>query len=143
MKSKALFFLCMMMLVLVACGKDEPSVGGQHGSPRDWTYTNVDFQIDGVKITSVSEITCDSRQIVYDPVPEDPYFPWYAMTLKVKGLEKKNKVTNIYVDADVDRFEGEVTLSGVDYDVTGYWIGNPFSDLPENTVIVVNLTSRK
>ncbi len=126
MKEKVICFLTVLMLILVACGgEDEPSPFNE-GSPRDWAFekNQVEFYINGVEHTSVSEITVRSLQL--EDCGKIDAFPWYDVTLKVKGLLKKNKIFSIQVLADIDRFEGTTVYNGVEYDVTGEYTGNPF-----------------
>ena len=121
-------FSLLILLFVAACSSDEPSNPDEihYGSPRDWTYSGqqVHFYINDVEQTSVSEITVSSIQ--YPSNILNQVFPFYDSTLKVKGLEGKNKVTSIQVKADTDRFEGTTTLDGVNYSVTGEFTGNPF-----------------
>lgn len=115
-----------MMLILSACGnQDEPSPTNE-GSPRDWPYekNQVEFYINGVEQNSISEITVRSLQL--EDCGDNDAFPWYDVTLKVKGLLKKNKVFNIQVKADIDKFEGTTVYKGIEYNVTGIYTGNPF-----------------
>ncbi len=136
MKSKFCWLVTLVvMMVMTACSSDEPSTGLQ-GSPRVWASTGeqVEFYINGVRKTSVSEITVSSLQL---GALEPDEFPWYDMTLKVKGLlSKKNKVFEIKVQADVERFEGSTVYDGVDYDVTGVFTGDPFEHYSKMGIIV-------
>ncbi len=126
MIEKIFCFTMLLMLVLTACSNnDEPSPVNE-GSPRDWTFgkDQVELYINGVKRTSVSEITVRSLQL--EGCGDIEAFPWYDVNLKVKGLLPKNKVFNIHVLADIDRFEGSTVYNGIEYDVTGIYTGNPF-----------------
>ncbi len=126
MKGKLICFSLLMMLLLSTCGnQDEPSPANE-GSPRDWPYekNQVEFYINGVEQNSISEITVRSLQL--KDCGDNEAFPWYDVTLKVKGLLKKNKVFNIQVKADIDRFEGTTVYKGIEYNVTGIYTGNPF-----------------
>lgn len=126
MKQKLIYLSLLFMLILSACGdKDEP-IDGPAGSPRDWTYekSQIEFYIDGVEQTSVSEITVSSLQLA--PGTAIDVFPIYLTTLKVKGLLPKNKVFTIKVDADVMRFEGTTVYNETTYNVTGEYTGDPF-----------------
>lgn len=116
----------LFMLVLSACSnQDEPSLTNE-GSLRDWAYgqDQVEFYINGVEQTSVYDITVRSLQLKGCGGIET--FPWYDVTLKVKGLLPKKKVFNIQLLADVDRFEGSTIYNGIEYNVTGIYTGNPF-----------------
>ena len=65
MKSKFCWLVTLVvMMVMTACSSDEPSTGLQ-GSPRVWASTGeqVEFYINGVRKTSVSEITVSSLQL--------------------------------------------------------------------------------
>ncbi len=126
MKQKLIYLSMLLMLIMSACGdKDEPVVGTS-GSPRDWTYekSQIEFYIDGVEQTSVSEITVSSLQLA--PGTAINVFPLYLTTLKVKGLLPKNKIFTIKVDADVMRFEGTTVYNEETYTVTGEFTGSPF-----------------
>lgn len=134
---KAIFYLTSLLMLLVsACGdNDEPS-NGKTGSPRDWTYgkEQVKLYINNVEQTSVSEITVRSVQL--DNWGDTSVFPWYDVTLKVKGLLPKNKVFNIKVGADVERFEGTTIYEGREYNVTGVYTGDPFEHYTKMGIIV-------
>ncbi len=126
MKEKIFCFTMLLMLVLTACSNnDEPSPINE-GSPRDWSFgkDQVEFYVNGVEQSSVTEITVRSLQL--EGCGDNAAFPWYDVTLKVKGLLPKNKVFNIQVDADIDRFEGTTIYNGIEYNVTGIYIGSPF-----------------
>lgn len=126
MKEKIFCFTMLVMLVLSSCSNnDEPSPSNE-GSPRDWAFgkDQVEFYINGVEQTSVTEITVRSLQL--EGCGDNDAFPWYDVTLKVKGLLPKNKVFNIQVGADIDRFEGTTIYNGIEYNVTGIYTGNPF-----------------
>ncbi len=108
----------LLMLVLSACScNDEPSPINED-RPRDWTYGKfqVEFYINGVEQTSVSEITVRSLQL--EGCGNNDVFPWYNVTLKIKGL-LANKVFVIQVGADIDRFQGSTIYNGIEYNVTG------------------------
>ena len=123
-------------MALPSCSnQDEPSPDNE-GSPRDWTYgkEQVQFYIDNLEQTSVSEITVRSLQL--EGSGDNKVFPWYDATLKVKGLLPKNKVFNIQVMADVERFEGSTVYDGVEYNVTGEYTGNPFEHYKDMGIIV-------
>lgn len=126
MKERIFYFSMLLMLVLSACSnQDEPSSANE-GSPRDWTYgkDQVEFYINGVEQTSVYEITVKSLQLK-DCGGIDA-FPWYYVTLKVKGLLPKDKLFNIQVGADIDIFEGSTIYNGIEFNVTGIYTGSPF-----------------
>lgn len=136
MKKAILYLTSLLMLLVSACGdNDEPS-NGNTGSPRDWTYgkQQIQFYINDVEQTSVSEITVSSLQL--EGSGDKDVFPWYDATLKVKGLPKKNKVINIHVVADIDRFEGTTIYEGKEYNVTGVYTGNPFDHYTKMGIIV-------
>lgn len=134
-----LYFLFVSIIIsLSSCDKEDVPSPDNEGSPRDWTYLNnqIKFYIDEVEQTSISEIKVRSLQLKASN--NDSSFPWYATTLKVKGLLSKNKIFEIEVLADVERFEGTTTLEGVEYNVTGVYTGSPF-DHYKDMGIVVNL----
>lgn len=135
MKAVTYLSLSVMMLLTACSNTDEPTVSG-YGSPRDWTYGNdqIHFYINGVEQTSVSEITVSSTQ--HTNVLNNDVFPWYDTTLKVKGLLSKNKIFNIQVDADIERFEGTTVYDGVEYNVTGEYTGDPFEHYSKMGIIV-------
>ncbi len=143
MRMKYLFyFLFVSILIsLSSCNKeDEPSPDNE-GSPRDWTYLNdqIKFYIDNVEQVSISEITVRSLQLKASN--DDFSFPWYSTTLKVKGLLPKDKILEIEVLADVERFEGTTSINGIDYDVTGEYTGSPFEHY-KDMGIIVNLNKK-
>ncbi len=126
MKERIFYFSMLLMLVLSACSnQDEPSSANE-GSSRDWTYgkDQVEFYINGVEQTSVYEITVRSLRL--KDCGRIDAFPWYYVTLKVKGLLPKDKVFNIQVGADIDRFEGSTIYNGIEFNVTGIYTGSPF-----------------
>lgn len=134
---KVLYFLAITIFtVLASCSKDEEVTLDRYGSNRDWPYdsSQIEFYIDGVEQPQVTEITVLSKQL--HPEGDNPPFPWYETTLKVKGLLRKNKIFNIVVLSDVERFEGTTTLNGIEYDVTGVYTGNPFHHHTEMGIIV-------
>ena len=136
MKRTFVYLTTLLMMSFSSCSnQDEPSPGNE-GSPRDWTYgkEQVQFYIDNVEQTSISEITVRSLQLK-GPGDNDE-FPWYDATLKVKGLLPKGKVFNIQVMADVERFEGSTVYDGVEYNVTGEYTGNPFEHYKDMGIIV-------
>ena len=146
MKQK-LFSLSILLMMVVglmcSCDKDEPSEGSDtYASPRDWTYGKgqIQFYIDGVDQTSVSEITLKTNDL--GPRFSKPdVFPWYYQTLYVKGLTGKNKIFTIDIRSDVERFEGATVYDGTEYDVTGEFTGDPFEHYSKMGVIV-RLTSK-
>lgn len=124
------------MLIISSCNTpDEPSPTNE-GSPRDWTYEKdqIEFYIDGVKQTSVSEITVKSLQL--KECGNNAAFPWYDATLRVKGLLSKNKTFTIQVKADIDRFEGSTIYNETEYNVYGVYTGNPFEHYKDMGIIV-------
>lgn len=126
MKRTFVYLTSLLIMTLSACSnQDEPSPANE-GSPRDWPFgkDQVEFFINGVEQTSVTEITVRSLQLA--GCGDNDVFPWYDVTLKVKGLLPKNKVFNIQVGADIDRFEGTTTYNGTEYNVMGIYTGNPF-----------------
>lgn len=141
MKEKLICLSILIMLFFSSCSNhDEPSPSNE-GSPRDWTYLNdqIKFYIDDVEQTSVSEITVRSLQLKTEG--ENPPFPWYSTTLKVKGLLPKNKIFEIEILADVERFEGTTSVNGIEYDVTGEYTGSPFEHY-KDMGIIVNLNKK-
>ena len=136
MKRTFVYLTTLLMISFSSCSnQDEPSPGNE-GSPRDWTYgkEQVQFYIDNVEQTSVSEITVRSLQL--EGSGDNDVFPWYDATLKVKGLLPKNKVFNIQVLADVERFEGSTVYDGIEYNVTGEYTGNPFEHYKDMGIII-------
>ena len=136
MKRTFVYLTTLLMMSFSSCSnQDEPSPGNE-GSPRDWTYgkEQVQFYIDNVEQTSVSEITVRSSQL--EGSGDNDVFPWYDATLKVKGLLPKGKVFNIQVMADVERFEGSTVYDGVEYNVTGEYTGNPFEHYKDMGIII-------
>lgn len=127
--------------IFSSCSNEDEPTTDRYGSNRDWTYSGeqVKFYIDGMEQSQVEEITVVSKQL--DIEGENPAFPWYATTLKVKGLLSKNKIFEIEVLADVERFEGTTTLNGVEYNVTGIYTGSPF-DYYKDMGIIVNLNKK-
>lgn len=133
--------MLLMLFFFSACSSlDEPATD-RYGSNRDWPYSGeqVKFYIDGTEQPQVKEVTVVSRQL--DTEGENPPFPWYATTLKVSGLLPKNKIFEIEVLADVERFEGTTNLEGVEYNVTGIYTGSPF-DYYKDMGIVINLNKK-
>ncbi|MBD5307499.1 MAG: hypothetical protein HDS14_07740 [Bacteroides sp.] len=136
MKRTFVYLTTLLMISFSSCSnQDEPSPVNE-GSPRDWSYgkEQVQFYIDNVEQTSVSEITVRSLQL--EGSGDNDVFPWYDATLKVKGLLPKNKVFNIQVLADVERFEGSTVYDGVEYNVTGEYTGNPFEHYKDMGIII-------
>lgn len=125
-------------LLFISCNDkyDGPNTITLHTGPRDWTYdsNHSTVYIDGVEKTSVSEIRVTSKLINLDEKR-------YSSTLKIKGLKKKKKVTDVVVEYVPDTFEGVFEMDGTTYDVMGEFIGSPF--IPDEAKIVVNFTSRK
>lgn len=134
----ALLIGLLTALLFISCDdKYEPTgVITPHSEPRDWTYdsNHSTVYIDGVEKTSVSEIRVTSELINLDEKR-------HSSTLKIKGLKKKNKVTDVVVEYVPDTFEGVFEMDGTTYDVSGEFIGSPF--IPDEAKIVVNFTSRK
>lgn len=138
LKNFQLVLSLTVLLFCISCSKnDEPSIEDE-GSPRDWTYTkdNVQVYIDGVRQASVTEITVKSIQLTDE---EEETNPLYDTTLKIKGLEKKNKITNIKVESTIDTFKGTVTYKGSNYVVSGEYVGDPFRTHYSELGIIVNL----
>ncbi len=136
MKEKIICFITLLSLFLTSCNNaDEPSPFNE-GSPRDWPYgkDQVELYINNVKQLSVKEVTVRSLQL-QNP-GEELVFPWYDVTLKVKGLLPKNKIFNISVKADIDRFEGSTVYDGIEYDVTGIYTGNPFEHYKDMGIVI-------
>lgn len=127
--------------ILSSCSNEYEPTTERYGSNRDWTYSKdqVKVYIDDVEQTQVKEITVVSRQL--DTEGENPPFPWYETTFKVKGLVSKNKIFEIKAFADVERFEGTTTIKGVEYNVTGVYTGSPFAYY-KNMGIVINLNKK-
>lgn len=140
MKTKGALLMMLifsaLVLVLSSCSEDDEPTDGVYGSNRDWTYTGeqVKFYIEGVEQSQVKEITVTSRHLPTEG--ENPPFPWYASTLKVKGLAPKGKITEINVDADVERFEGQTEVAGIQYSVSGEFTGSPFEHHSKMGIIV-------
>ena len=137
---KLQYSLCAVFAALLFISCDDkyeaPGVITPHSGPRDWTYdsNHSTVYIDGVENASVSEIRVTSKLINLDEKR-------YSSTLKIKGLKKKKKVTDVVVEYVPDTFEGVFEMDGTTYDVTGEFIGSPF--IPDEAKIVVNFTSRK
>ncbi|MDE5849475.1 MAG: hypothetical protein K2H38_04990 [Muribaculaceae bacterium] len=124
MKRVAFFILSIIALALSSCTNDDEPSYIWEGSPRDWTYTKeqISFFVDNVEQPSVSEITV--RSIILDATSDE--FPLYEQTLSVKGLLPNHKIFDIKVDADIDRFEGSTNYNNIEYNVAGFYTGNPF-----------------
>lgn len=106
------------------------------GSPRDMTYKKeyVKVYVDGAERTSVSEIRMSSEIT-------DKENKIYNTNLRIKGLKKKNKASNVSVVSTLEDFTGTYEMDGKTYDVTGEFHG--YTYLPAEMEIVVNFTSRK
>lgn len=137
MKQKLLYFAALLVMVLSACSsQDEPS--RPQGSYRDTTYRGdrCEVYVSGALNTGVSEVQVVSYHIPADELEANaPYL--FDTVMKIKGFLKKNKVTEIEVKSNVDDFEGESTVDGRHYRVSGHFEGDPFRVLPEQMSIVV------
>lgn len=141
---KNLIYILFILIIpfCVSCtNEDEPSPANE-GSPRDWTYSgdNVKVYIDNNLQVTVSELSVHSIQLTSGE--EAIYNPLYDSTLKIKGLLKKDKITNISVMSTLDDFEGITNINGVEYNVSGKYIGNPFETHYSDLGIVVYLNSK-
>lgn len=94
----------------------------------------VKVYVDGAERTSVSEIRMSSEIT-------DKENKIYNTNLRIKGLKKKNKVSNVSVVSTLEDFTGTYEMDGKTYDVTGEFHG--YTYLPAEMEIVVNFTSRK
>ncbi len=141
---KNLFYI-LFMLVASFCSsctnEEEPSLANE-GSPRDWTYKgdNVKVYIDNNLQNTVSELRVHSLQLTSGE--EAINNPIYDTTLKIKGLLKRDKITDISVISTLDDFEGITNINGVEYDVSGEYIGNPFETHYSDLGIIVHLNSK-
>ena len=141
MKKSIYIFALLMMLTLGACSNnDEPIYANSGmGSNRDWTYypEQISVYIDGILQTQVQEITPLSYQMTAkDKEANYPYY--YNTVFKIKGLVKKNKVTEITTKANIDDFEGFAIIKGIEYKVSGHFTGNPFH-LPEEMGVEIHI----
>ena len=129
--------VCLMAISFNACIDEDDPTQDISGSPRDWTYlqNQVQVYVDGDLQTSVTEITVHSKP-VDGYLMDDIYFPQYDSTLKIKGLPKKGKTTNITVRAGIDDFEGSTEINGTNYSVTGQFTGDPLTHYSKQGIIV-------
>lgn len=142
MKNLLYILFALLSLLCSSCtNEDEPSPANE-GSPRDWTYSgdNVKVYIDNNPQTTVSELRVLSLQLTSGE--ESIYNPLYDTTLKIKGLLKKDTVTDISVISTLDDFEGITNINGVEYNVSGEYVGNPFETHYSDLGIVVYLNSK-
>ncbi len=130
-----LFALLALSVISSCSNEDEPSYG-HYGSNRDWTYNaeQIQFYIDGKVQNQINEITVVSKQL--DTEGENPPFPWYDTTLKVNGLVSKDKIIEINVKADIEHFEGQTEVAGIQYSVSGEFTGSPFEHHSKMGIIV-------
>lgn len=111
MKDVILILSLLLTFICYSCkSDDEPSLANE-GSMRDWKYpaANVKVYKDGEIQSSVTEITVRSLQL--SSGEEAIYNPQYDTTLKIKGLQKKNKITHVRVHSTIDDFTGATTLN--------------------------------
>lgn len=132
-----LIVLFIGILGLNSCEKIDFSDYRTEGSNRDWTYSKdqVSIYIDGVKQTSVSELTVVSYHTSNEWMKEhEPYL--FETKFKIKGLLKKNKTTVIEVIANLDSFIGTTVINNIKYNITGEYTGDCFDHYSKFGVII-------
>lgn len=113
---------------------DEPYMEGA-GCIRNGKYTNVEVLLDGKSVSSVSEIV-----VMSNPIEDEPNA--FKAILRIKGLEKKGKISYINGVYTYDSFHGSVEINKTEYTVIAEFIGSPTSTLRSDLKIVVHLNSK-
>lgn len=136
MKSLILSVITILIsFVYTSCSSDdEPYMEGA-GCIRNGKYTNVEVLLDGKSVSSVSEIVMMSN-------PEEDEPNAFKAILRIKGLEKKGKISYINGVYTYDSFHGSVEIKKTEYDVIAEFIGSPTSTLRSDLKIVVYLNSK-
>lgn len=128
-------FTIVMSFVCISCNSDdEPYMEGA-GCIRNGKYTNVDVFLNDVPISSVSDIV-----LMSNPIDDEPDV--YKAILRIKGLEKKGKVSYINGIYTYDSFYGSVEIKKNEYEVNAEFIGNPATTPQSEVKILVYLNSK-